>query len=97
MSDNQNEPQNAMEWVFIGLKRDQEVWDNANLFGRILFPIYIVMSACRIIMWWAMVIAVLPIALFCGIVIWATEHPRMIRLGDQISAFFRRLLCKPLR
>jgi len=66
MNEHYSEPNSVIEWIFPFCHDDLKAWENANLLGRILFPVYIVMTFCRTVCYWIFMLAILPFGLvFC--------------------------------
>jgi hypothetical protein len=88
---NYPEPQRVMDWIFPFRHEDNTAWERATVLGKILFPLYILFTAFRTIIVWAVMLTVcVPLIP----VLYVTEHPKVKSLGEKIATGFKNLFVK---
>ena len=85
------EPKTIGDFILPFRREDNAAWEKANLFGRICFPIYIVLTAMRTLGFWfffAFILLLSPIIAF--------EDSKAAKdLNAWIERVFKAAFCKP--
>ena len=84
------DPQTIGDWLLPFRREDNTAWQKANLLGRIFFPAYLLMAAWRTLMFWAFMLALLPVGVIVGI----SESEASQAFGAWIERIFVAAFCK---
>lgn len=84
------EPVRTVDLIFPWLKEDSAAWRNANLLGRICFPVYLMGAATRTMIWWVWAL----VFLVCSPLIMLGESKAGKRFGEWLDRIFKAAFCK---